>query len=97
MYLPWRAREFERTCAKCGYVWPVPRQFARRHFQSISGVSSRVPRMRGNAFDPRGPDFSELNAEVRAIEDSNEEFEAFRTCPRCSSRQFAQRVVRRAP
>lgn len=94
MYLPWRAREFERTCADCGYGWRVPRQFARRHFQSISSFTTRVPKMRGRAIDPRGPDFSQLNSEVQAIELSNQEIEAFRSCPRCSSLRFTQRVVR---
>jgi hypothetical protein len=50
--------------------------------------------MRGRAIDPRGPDFSLLNAEVRAIEENNQEIETFRSCPRCSSQQFTQRVVR---
>jgi hypothetical protein len=95
MQLPWRAREFERTCANCGYVWRVPRQFARRHFQSISGFSAaRGPRVRGRALDPRGPDYSQLNAEVQAIEETNQEIEAFKSCPKCSSRRYAQRVVR---
>jgi hypothetical protein len=25
MRIPWRAREYERTCGDCGYVWMVPR------------------------------------------------------------------------
>jgi hypothetical protein len=94
MSLPWQAREFERTCADCGYVWRVPRQFARRRFQSISSFTTRVPRMRGRALDPYGPDYSQLNAEVQAIEETNQEIEAFKACPKCSSRHFAQRVVR---
>jgi hypothetical protein len=38
MRLPWQAREYERTCADCGYSWRVPRAFA-RHRISISGFN----------------------------------------------------------
>jgi hypothetical protein len=93
MHFPWPAREFERTCADCGYIWRVPRGFVRRPFQSISGLSTGV-RIRGSAMDPRGLDNSQLSAQVRAIEEIGEETEAFKSCPRCSSQQFAQRPVR---
>jgi hypothetical protein len=93
MQFPWPAREFERTCANCGYIWQVPRGFVRRPFQSISGLSTGV-RIRGSAMDPRGLDNSQLSAQVRAIEEIGEETEAFKSCPRCGSQQFAQRPVR---
>jgi hypothetical protein len=50
--------------------------------------------MGGRALDPRGPDYSELNAEVQAIEEANQEIETFRSCPKCSSQRFTQRAVR---
>jgi hypothetical protein len=94
MKLPWQAREFERTCADCGYTWRVPRQFARRHFQSISILSTSAPITRGRALDPRGPRFYRLDSEVQAIESSNQDIEAFRSCPKCSSQHYTQRAVR---
>jgi predicted nucleic-acid-binding Zn-ribbon protein len=95
MKLPWQARDFERTCADCGYAWRVPRQFVRRRFQSISILTTGAPITRGRALDPRGPRFYRLDSEVQAIETSNQEIEAFRSCPKCSSQRFAQRAVRR--
>jgi hypothetical protein len=96
MRFPWQAREFDRTCANCGYVWRVPREFARRRVQSISGFTALTPKMRGTALDPRGLDYPELNAQVQASEEISEEAEAFKSCPRCSSQQFAQRAARPA-
>jgi hypothetical protein len=94
MRFPWQAREFGRTCANCGYVWRVPREFARRRVQSISGFTALRPQMGGTALDPRGLDYPELDAEVQASEEISEEAEAFKSCPRCSSQQFAQRAAR---
>ena len=94
MRFPWQAREYERTCAKCGYAWRVPRQFARRRVQSLTGFNVR-PQLRGG-MDPQGVDYSRLDAEVQANEELSKEAEAFKSCPKCSSQQFTQRAVRPA-
>jgi hypothetical protein len=49
---------------------------------------------RGRALDPRGARFYRLDSEVQAIETSNQQIEAFRSCPKCSSQKFTQRPVR---
>lgn len=94
MRFPWPAREFERTCAQCGYAWRVPREFAPRHGPLIFSLSAGV-RMRGSALDPRGLRYSsQLDAEARDLEQIKEDTEAFKSCPRCRSQQFGQRAVR---
>ena len=52
--------------------------------------------MGGTALDPRGLDYPELDAEIQASEQISEEAEAFKSCPRCRSQQFAQRAARPA-
>jgi predicted RNA-binding Zn-ribbon protein involved in translation (DUF1610 family) len=83
--LPWQAREYERVCANCGYTWRVPRQFAHRRVQSISGMSvaSRTT-----------IDRSELEQEVESDMAVNEEVESFATCPRCGWDRYTQHAIR---
>lgn len=86
MRLPWRGREYERTCDDCGYTWRVPRKFGRRRVKSISGIS--VGGRRG-AFDK-----AELNSEIQSSMALGEQAETFRECPKCGSVHHVQRLVR---
>jgi hypothetical protein len=88
MRLPWLARRYERTCADCGCAWSVPRQFARRRVQSISGFRVTSRGWQGAA------DRAELNAEVQAGMEIGEQAEAFRQCPECGSEHYSQRPLR---
>lgn len=90
MRLPWRARDYERVCADCGYTWRVPRQFVRRRVQSISGISVTAPR---SARSRSAIDRSELAAEIQASMAISEEAEAFASCPECGSDRYTQRAA----
>jgi len=88
MRLPWQAREYERTCASCGWSWRVPRSFARRRVQSISGLS-----VTSHGYQ-KAADRAELQAEVQSSMALGEQAEAFRTCPKCGSERYSQHTVR---
>jgi rRNA maturation protein Nop10 len=91
MRLPWQARTYERTCSDCGETWQVPRQFARRRIQGISALN--VAQMsRGHAGGTA--DWSELNTEVQASMAVDQQFAAFRACPKCGSEHYSQRPVK---
>jgi hypothetical protein len=87
------AREWERTCAECGYTWRVPRSIARRGIRGISGMGMSgldVGHMAQAArSNPRGSDFS-AGVQARA-----EQMEGFRTCAKCGADDFTQRPVPR--
>jgi hypothetical protein len=84
MRLPWQARDYQRVCADCGHTWRVPRQFARRRVQSISGMS---------VASRRRIDRSELQREIESSMAISEEAEAFASCPRCGSDRYTQRAA----
>ena len=88
MRLPWQAREYERVCDDCGYAWRVPRQFAHRHLQSISGfdVTSRGWQT--------AADRAQLKAEVESDMAVNEQVASFAHCPKCGSERYTQHAVR---
>jgi hypothetical protein len=84
MRLPWQAREFERTCAECGYTWRVPRSAHRRR----GGISAY-------SHGPRGmysvPDNSQ---EIAASEAVSAVDATYAHCPRCDSDRYTQQPVR---
>lgn len=84
MRFPWQAREYERTCLKCGYTWRVPRSAARRRRRTISMFS---------VASPRTIDRAELGREVASISAENQRTEAFRECPKCGAVRFTQRSL----
>jgi hypothetical protein len=91
MRLPWQAQAYERTCSDCGEIWQVPRQFARRHIQGISAFKAAAM-SRGR---PGGTaDWTELNNEVQASMEADQQFAAFRVCPKCGSERYTQRPIR---
>ena len=83
------AREWERTCAECGYTWRVPRSIARRGIRGMSAMT-----MDGNAraarMSPRGG--GDYRAGIAARADL---MEGFRTCAKCGADHFTQRPVTR--
>jgi DNA-directed RNA polymerase subunit M/transcription elongation factor TFIIS len=85
MRLPWQPKEFERTCAECGYLWRVPRSASRRRIGSISMFSVATL---------RSVDRAELGREVRSASIANQPARALGQCPRCGAAKFAQRAVR---
>ena len=91
MRLPWQAREYERTCRDCGCAWRVPRPYARRHVQSISGFRV-APSGRGTLG---GMDRNELSTEIQSSMAISEQRESFRRCPKCGSGSYRQHPVRR--
>ena len=91
MHLPWSARQYERTCADCGYAWRVPRYFARRHMPGISNFLISPSRQGG--FDG-GFDKAEFGREIQANMKMGERAESLRTCPKCGSEHYAQHPVR---
>ena len=82
MRIPWLTREYERTCADCGYVWRVPKSVAH-------------PRMRGMPMTRGG---GSVAAQADAIAAQNavlsERAEALRRCPHCESTRYKQRSIR---
>ncbi len=83
------AREWERTCAECGYTWRVPRSIARRGIRGMSAMTAGGM-VRGGRRNPHG--FSDFTAEVQA---RAEQMEAFRVCAKCGADDFTQRPVPR--
>ena len=79
MRVPWRAREYERTCADCGHVWRVPRWAAHPHMQGL-------PMSAGN--------LGTTDAVVAANAELAERASVFRTCQECGSAHYAQRPIR---
>jgi hypothetical protein len=84
MRLPWQAREFERTCAECGYTWRVPRTAHRR----LRGISAYSPMPRGLYSVPDNA------REIAASEAVSSVDAAYAHCPRCDSDRYVQQPVR---
>jgi hypothetical protein len=82
MYLPWPARQYERTCADCGYSWRVPRQFARKHIQTLRPKNARHGVLESSDA-MIGPDASiyKDEADLQADNWRVEAIGAYRTCP----------------
>jgi hypothetical protein len=79
------ARQWERTCAECGYTWRVPRSIARGAIRGSMGGNARAAKM-----SPRyGGDYR-AGVEARA-----DLMEGFRTCAKCGADDFTQRPVTR--
>ena len=97
MHLTWPARQYERTCADCGYSWRVPRYFARRHgisyFLIGQGGGGFKSGLAGRAGGP-AIDEAELNREIQSSAEMDERTESFRKCPKCGSEHYSQRPVR---
>jgi hypothetical protein len=80
VWIPWLTRSYERTCEKCGYVWRVPKEFARPHMQGLQ--------LYGGA-DAGG----QAGAAVAANAQLAEQAAAFRRCARCESSEYRQRAI----
>jgi len=87
------AREWERTCAECGYSWRVPRAIARGGIRGMSARSlgSAGPRLNPGSFATPGS-FTDAR---RGIETRAEQMDAFRICAKCSADDFTQRPAPR--
>jgi hypothetical protein len=88
--LPWQAREYERTCGKCGYTWRVPRSAVHK---PISGFSS-APRGRPVSLGGVNPVVPESDPELAASGEISEVAAAYGHCPKCNSDYWKQRPVR---
>ena len=94
--MPWGlfAREYERTCAECGYTWRVPRSIARRGIRGLAGLGmsglDAAAATRASRSSPNGR--GDLDA---AIEARAELMEGYRVCAKCGADDFTQRPVPR--
>ena len=86
--LPWQAREYARTCGKCGYTWRVPRSARKWRVRTISMFL---------VASPRSVDRGELAREVRSISAEKEAVDVLRYCPACGADQFTQHAVHGDP
>jgi hypothetical protein len=92
MRIPWRAREYERTCDNCGYAWRAPRWAVHPPMQGLpfAGLGSGMGRGTGGGR-------SALRYEVNSVVESNaelaEEAAAFRVCAKCGSVRYKQRRI----
>jgi hypothetical protein len=85
--LPWRAREYERTCATCGYAWRVPRS---ANNKPISGFSV-APRGRPVSLGRLNPVVPGSEPEIASSEAISEVAAAFGQCPKCGGYRYTQR------
>ena len=83
------AREWERTCAECGYTWRVPRSIARRGIRGMSAMSV-FGASAGPLHDTRNAGGLSANIGARA-----ELMEGFRVCAKCGADDFTQSPLRR--
>jgi len=84
------AREWERTCAECGYTWRVPRSIARRGIRGVSATSVLGQTVAGRR-SPGGMSGFTSDIEARA-----ETMEGFRICAKCGADDFTQRPCPRS-
>ena len=82
MHVPGLAREYERTCEDCGFVWRVPKAIAHPHMQGL-------PMTRET-----GVGAARADAVVEANAELAERSAAFRRCPKCESDHYKQRAIR---
>jgi hypothetical protein len=90
MPFQWRTREYERTCAKCGYAWRVPRSAVQK---PVSGFSV-APRGRPVIMGGFNPVVEDSTPELVGSEAISEAAAAFGQCPECGSYRYAQRRIR---
>jgi hypothetical protein len=86
----WRANEYERTCADCGYAWRVPR--SARH-RPDSGFSL-APRGRSITLGRLNPVVPDSEPEIAASEEISEGAAAYARCPGCGWEHYTQRPAR---
>ena len=80
MYLPWRVREYERTCP-AGHSWRAP-------------AWSVHPRMRGLPLGPATQRFGRTGEVIVANAQLAERAAAFDSCPQCGDNRYRQRAIR---
>ncbi len=88
--ISWRAREYERTCANCGYSWRVPRSAVHK---PIAGFSS-APRGRPVSLGGIDPVTPASEPEIASSEAISEVVAAYGHCPKCHAGRYTQRPVR---
>ena len=90
MGISWFAKEYERTCADCGYSWRVPRSVARRGTRASPRYRPNMTTHPGSIGQPGRSDLAGLQA---SISSRAEQMEAFRICAKCGIENFTQRPV----
>jgi hypothetical protein len=88
--IPWRANEYERTCADSGYAWRVPRSAVHKP----SAGFSLAPRGRPVSLGRLNPVVPDSEPEIAASEAISAVAAAYARCPKCLSEHFTQRPVR---
>lgn len=88
------AREYERTCEDCGYVWRVPKGIARPHLRGLPMTFGGMTGGRGAPAGAGGGGMAGTDEVIAADETLVERAAAFESCPRCESNQYKQRPVR---
>jgi predicted nucleic-acid-binding Zn-ribbon protein len=88
--ISWFAKEYERTCAECGYSWRVPRSIARRGTRTSPGFRLTRTTQPGSIGQPGQNDLARLQANIIS---RAEQMEAFRICAKCGIENFTQRPV----
>ena len=90
MRILWRANEYERTCADCGYAWRVPRSAVHK---PITGFGM-APRGRPVTLGGLNPVVADSEPEIAASEAIGEVAAAYAECPKCGSEHYTQRPAR---
>jgi hypothetical protein len=91
MYVPWRVREYDRTCP-AGHTWRVPAWAVHRRMRGLP--LGPAPRMRDIPVAGGSQRSGRTHEVISANADLAEKAAVFKICPECGDERYRQRPIR---